>query len=129
MIDLTEPGISPHRCRLADLHQRGLLDSTLVVMATEFGRSPKLSEFTAGRGHHPAVFTWWVAGGDMKGGFVYGKSDEAGERVAENAVTMPELNATIAQALGIDLNAVEHSPSGRPFTVADKGKPVIELFA
>lgn len=114
---------------LADLHQRGLLDSTLVVMATEFGRSPKLSEFTAGRGHHPAVFTWWVAGGGMKGGFVYGKSDEAGERVAERAVTMPELNATIAQALGIDLNAVEHSPSGRPFTVADKGQPVTELFA
>jgi len=114
---------------LADLHQRGLLDSTLVVMATEFGRSPRLSEFTAGRGHHPAVFTWWVAGGGMKGGFVYGQSDEAGERVAEHAVTMPDFNATIAHSLGIDLNAVEHSPSGRPFTAADKGQPVTELFA
>jgi hypothetical protein len=85
------------------------MDWICLVMATEFGRSPKLSKFTAGRGHHPAVFTWWVAGGGMKGGFVYGQSDEAGERVDENAV--------------------EHSPSGRRFTVADQGQPVIDLFA
>ena len=48
---------------LDDLHQRGLLASTLVVMATEFGRTPQISEVTAGRGHHPGVFTWWLAGG------------------------------------------------------------------
>ena len=47
-------------------------------MATEFGRTPRISEVTAGRGHHPAVFTWWVAGGGMKGGYVYGKSDATG---------------------------------------------------
>jgi uncharacterized protein (DUF1501 family) len=112
-----------------DLHQRGLLDSTLVVMATEFGRTPRISEVTAGRGHHPAVFTWWVAGGGMKGGYVYGKSDATGERVADRPVNMPDFNATIAQALGIDLEKIEHSPSGRPFTVADKGRPLAELFA
>jgi hypothetical protein len=114
---------------LDDLHQRGLLDSTLVVMATEFGRTPKISEVTAGRGHHPAVFTWWVAGGGMKEGYVYGNSDATGERVADKPVNMPDFNATIAQALGIDLHKVEHSPSGRPFTIADKGQPLADLFA
>ena len=114
---------------LNDLQERGLLESTLVVMATEFGRTPKLNEVTNGRGHHPAAFTWWLAGGGIKGGFVYGKSDAAGDRVAEDAVEMPDLNATIALALGIDLEQTETSPSGRPFTVADKGRPVMPLFA
>ena len=114
---------------LEDLHQRGLLESTLVVMATEFGRSPKIDGNTAGRGHHPTAFTWWLAGGGMKGGYVYGASDEAGERVAESPVRMPDFNATIAQAMGINVNNVEHSPSGRPFTVANEGKPVSGLFA
>jgi hypothetical protein len=114
---------------LEDLHQRGLLASTLVVMATEFGRTPQISTVTAGRGHHPGVFTWWLAGAGVKGGYIHGKSDEIGERVAENPVTMPDLNASIARAMGMDLQKVEHSPSGRPFTVADKGKPVVDLFA
>ncbi len=114
---------------LEDLHQRGLLQSTLVVMATEFGRSPQISEVTAGRGHHPAAFTWWVAGGGMKAGYVHGKTDATGERVAEDAVTMPEFNATIAHALGIDSEKVEYSPSGRPFTVANGGQPVLDLLA
>ena len=77
----------------------------------------------------PGVFTWWLAGAGMKGGYVHGKSDEIGERVAENPVTMQDCNATIAQAMGIDLQHIEHSPSGRPFTVADKGNPVMEVFA
>jgi hypothetical protein len=114
---------------LADLEERGLADSTLVVLATEFGRSPKLSEVTAGRGHHPAAFTWWLAGGGFKGGTVYGASDAAGERVAEKPVNMQDFNATIALALGIDLKQTEISPSGRPFTVANDGKPIRELFA
>ncbi len=113
---------------LDDLHQRGLLDSTLVVMATEFGRSPKIDEYTAGRGHHPAVFTWWLAGGGIKGGYVHGQSDAAAQRVAQDPVTMPDFNATIAQAIGLDLKQVEHSPSGRPFTVAHDGAPVASLF-
>jgi hypothetical protein len=114
---------------LEDLHQRGLLASTLVVMATEFGRTPQISDETAGRGHHPGVFTWWLAGAGMKGGYVHGSSDEIGERVAEKPVTMQDCNATIAQAMGIDLQHIDHSPSGRPFTVADKGQPVMEVFA
>ena len=113
---------------LEDLHQRGLLKTTLVVMATEFGRTPQINEATAGRGHHPGVFTWWFAGAGMKGGCAYGSSDEIGEHVSEKPVTMPDCNATIAHALGIDLKHVEQSPSGRPFTVADKGQPVMDLF-
>lgn len=114
---------------LEDLQHRGLLASTLVVMATEFGRTPQINSVTAGRGHHPGVFTWWLAGGGVKGGYVHGSSDEIGEHAAEQPVTMPDLNATIAQAMGIDLQKIEHSPSGRPFTVADKGRPVAQLFA
>ncbi|MBL9083154.1 MAG: DUF1501 domain-containing protein [Planctomycetales bacterium] len=114
---------------ISDLHQRGLLESTLVVMATEFGRSPQLSTVTAGRNHHPAVFTWWAAGGGIKGGYVYGKSDDAAERVAENPVNMPDFNASVAHAVGIDVAKVEHSPSGRPFTVADNGQVIHDLFA
>ena len=114
---------------LEDLHQRGLLATTLVVMATEFGRSPQLNAATAGRGHHPGVFTWWLAGAGVKGGYVHGRSDERGELVAEKPVTMQDYNATIAQAMGLDLLRTEQSPSGRPFTVADKGRPVMEWFA
>lgn len=114
---------------LDDLHQRGLLETTLVVMATEFGRSPQISGTTAGRGHHPAAFTWWLAGGGIRGGYVYGRTEPSGERVADLPVTMPDFNATIAAALGIDLQATDISPSGRPFTVANDGKPIAALWA
>jgi len=114
---------------LDDLHQRGLLASTLVMMITEFGRTPKINEATAGRGHHPGVFTWWLAGAGIKGGYVHGQSDDIAEHVADKPVTMPDFNATVALAMGLDLTHIENSPSGRPFTVADKGKPVMELLA
>lgn len=113
---------------LADLHHRGLLATTLVVMATEFGRTPQISKTTAGRGHHPAAFTWWLAGGGIRGGTVYGQTDPSGERVADRPITMPDFNATIAHALGIDLKQTEISTSGRPFTVANDGRPIAELF-
>lgn len=113
---------------LADLHDRGLLETTLVVLATEFGRTPQISETTAGRGHHPAAFSWWLAGGGIRGGIVYGQTEPSGERVSDQPVTMPDFNATIAQALGIDLKQPEISPSGRPFTVANDGQPISKLF-
>jgi hypothetical protein len=114
---------------LSDLDDRGLLESTLVMMTTEFGRSPGLDSITKGRGHHPSAFTWLLAGGGIKAGYVHGSSDEAGERVADKPVNMEDFNATVAHALGIDLTAREFSPSGRPFTIAHDGKPVLELFA
>ncbi len=114
---------------LADLHDRGLLGTTLVVLTTEFGRTPEINPVTAGRGHHPGAFTWWLAGGGIKGGVVHGASNATGTRVADKPVTMPDFNATVARALGIDLESKELSPSGRPFTIANDGKPVMELFA
>jgi len=114
---------------LADLNDRGLLASTLVVLTTEFGRTPEINSVTAGRGHHPAAFTWWLAGGGIKGGIVHGASDATGTLVADKPVTMPDFNATVALALGIEVDAHEFSPSGRPFTIANDGKPVMELFS
>ncbi len=114
---------------LADLDARGLLDETLVVVATEFGRTPKITTGRNGRDHFPKAFTCLLAGGGIKRGIRYGRTDELGMNVIENPVGIPELNATIAQALGLPIDKVLYSPSGRPFTVSHKGKPVMELFA
>lgn len=112
---------------LDDLHWRGLLDETLVVVATEFGRSPEINR-NDGRDHHPKAFTCLLAGGGVQGGQVYGATDERGGEVAERAVTIPDFNATIAHSLGLPVEKVVMSPSGRPFTIADKGAPLTMLF-
>ncbi len=116
-------------CLLADLEVRGLLNETLVVLATEFGRSPEVNEGRNGRDHHPRAFSCLLAGGGIKGGIRWGKTDEFGAQIVENKVTVPDFNATIAHALGLPLEHRVFSPSGRPFQVADKGKPVLQLFA
>jgi len=112
---------------LQDLQSHGLLDETLVVLATEFGRTPELNA-NDGRDHHPAGFSCVLAGGGIRGGQVLGATDERGDKVAEGAVSIPDFNATIGYALGLPLDTVVYSPSKRPFTVADKGKPVAQLF-
>jgi hypothetical protein len=103
---------------IEDLYQRGLLDSTLVVMTTEFGRTPTLNQNDKGRDHHPQAFSCLLAGGGIKGGTVYGKTDERAEKVVENVVFPPDLNATIAYALGMPIEETFYSPSGRPFQIA-----------
>ena len=108
---------------ITDLHQRGLLDETLVVLASEFGRTPNINK-NQGRDHHPTAFSAVLAGGGIRGGQVYGRSDAQGMRVEENAVTIPDLNATVAAALGLDIQQTTHNDAGRPFTVADKGRPI-----
>ncbi|TLD71019.1 DUF1501 domain-containing protein [Phragmitibacter flavus] len=113
---------------IADLHSRGLLNETLVVLATEFGRTPDIN-MNVGRDHYPKAFSAIMAGGGIKGGFVYGKTDKEGREVVENQVEIPAVNASIAYALGLPLDQVVYSPSKRPFTIADKGKPLVELFA
>ncbi len=117
-----------------DLDQRGLLEKTLVVIGTEFGRTPEIVEaHSMGRDHHPAAFSCVLAGGGIKGGMRYGKSDRDGNRVASNPVTMQDLNATMAYALGIDHKQIVSSPSGRPFRMAgadaELGSPVTDIFA
>jgi hypothetical protein len=115
---------------ITDLAARGLLDQTLVVVGTEFGRTPEIQQQNrGGRDHHPAAFTCLLAGGGTKGGFKYGETDGNGSRVRSNPVEITDLNATIAHALGLDLSEKVVSPSKRPFTIADMGKPVMDLFA
>ncbi len=113
---------------LDDLDRIGKLESTVVVLTTEFGRTPIVNK-NAGRDHFPQAFTSVVAGGGFKGGYVYGKTSEGAEEVTENPVTIPDFNATIAYSLGIPIDQILYSPSKRPFTVAHKGKPVLDLFA
>jgi len=114
---------------LADLDSRGLLEETLVVVSTEFGRTPTIVTDRMGRNHYPKAFSTLLAGGGIRGGRTWGKTDERAENVIENPVTVPDFNATIAYALGLPLERKIYSPSGRPFTVADKGRPITELFA
>lgn len=113
---------------LEDLHQRGMLSDTLVVLGTEFGRTPTINNRELGRDHHPQVFSCLMAGAGIKGGHVHGSSDAEGREVDHSPVTPMDFNATIAHAMGMDLTKTIYSPSGRPFQVAHKGKPVMELF-
>ncbi len=114
---------------LSDLESRGLLQETLVVLATEFGRTPEIKEEREGRDHYPKAFSCLLAGGGIKGGRTWGKTDKEGREVAEKPVTVPDFNATIAHAVGLPLGFVVHSPSGRPFKVADKGQPILDLVS
>ena len=112
---------------LLDLAQRGLLQDTLVVLATEFGRTPKINQ-NNGRDHYPQAFSCLMAGGGIAGGRVYGATDPSGTSVVEDAVTIPDFNATIAHVLGLPQEKIVMSDSGRPFTVAHKGQPVLGLI-
>jgi hypothetical protein len=118
---------------VTDLEKRGLLEKTLVVIATEFGRTPNIvAEHNSGRDHHPACFSAVMAGGGIAGGQKYGASDKNGNRVASDGVTIQDFNATIGYALGIDHSQVVNSPSGRPFRMggadAELGKPIASIF-
>jgi len=114
---------------LTDLEARGLLQDTLVVVATEFGRTPEIkTEHNNGRDHHPSAFSCLLAGGGVKGGFRHGETDSSGARVKSDPVSVQDFNATIAYALGIPHDLVVMSPSKRPFRFADKGEPVKSLF-
>lgn len=128
---------APERCAvldqamsalLSDLDRRGKLEDTLVVLTTEFGRTPRINQ-NAGRDHYPKAFSSVLAGGGIRGGQVYGKTDEGAENVIENPVKIPDFNATVAHALGLPLDHILYSPSKRPFTVAHKGVPVQQLLA
>jgi hypothetical protein len=112
----------------ADLHARGLLKDTLIVLTSEFGRTPTINQ-NVGRDHYPKAFSGVLVGGGVKGGYTYGKTDKEGREAVENKVEIPDFNATIAYALGLPLNQVVYSPSKRPFVVADKGKPIMDVFA
>lgn len=113
---------------LADLSAKGLLESTLVVVATEFGRTPQITP-DAGRNHYPKAFSCLFAGGGIKGGHVHGKTDATAANVIEGKVGADDFNATIAFALGIPHDKVVMSPTKRPFKMGGKeGTPIASLF-
>lgn len=113
---------------LQDLSARGLLQETLVVVTSEFGRTPDINQ-NVGRDHYPKAFSAALFGGGVAGGTVYGKTDPEGREVVEDKVEIPDFNATIAYGLGLPLDQVIYSPSKRPFTIADKGQPLTRVFA
>ena len=113
---------------LADLDLRGLLDSTLVILMGEFGRTPKLNP-RGGRDHWPRAFSVVLSGGGIRGGQVIGKSDRHGERPADRAVTPADLARTIYHALGIPADHELHTSDGRPVQVNRDGVLVNELLA
>ena len=113
---------------LKDLSERGLLQDTLIVLTTEFGRSPAIN-YNVGRDHHPAVFSSMLAGAGVRGGQFYGASDAAGFGVDTDGVSPADFNATIAKLLGLSLEEIVLSPTGRPFKVANEGKPISAILS
>jgi hypothetical protein len=119
---------------LTDLEARGKLKDTLVVVATEFGRTPGIvAEHNNGRDHHPGAYSCLLAGAGIKGGMRYGTTDATGSKVRENLVTVQDFNATIAAALGLPHDLVLMSPTKRPFRIAGEekanGTPIQAVFA
>ncbi len=122
--------------RLGPLKQRGLLEDTLVVWGAEFGRTP-LGEnrggrkMNTGRDHHPFAFSMFMAGGGIKGGQVYGKSDEIGWGIDENPVHINDLHATLLHQFGIEHTKLTYRFQGRDFRLTDVGgnliKPLISF--
>lgn len=113
---------------IEDLDERGLLDTTLVVVMGEFGRTPKINT-TGGRDHWPRVFSVMLAGGGLKQGYVHGASDRTGESPLEKAVTPADLAATIYSLLGISPETLLTTPDGRPIRVNQTGTVIRELIA
>ena len=113
----------PIAAMLADLGERGLLEETLVVWTGEFGRTPEAQEFGGepgiGRDHNADGYTAWLAGGGVRGGLTYGKTDELGYKAVEGAVHLHDLHATILHLLGLDHEALTYRYAGRDFRLTD----------
>lgn len=113
---------------ITDLDQRGLLDSTMVVVSSEFGRTPKVNG-TSGRDHWPKVFSVVMAGGGIKRGSVYGASDATGAEPDHNPLSVEDFATTIYHQLGIVADKELMAPGGRPIEIVDGGKVIKELLA
>src|SRR5207248_11694735 len=108
---------------LEDLQERGMLDTTLVILSSEFGRTPEINHM-AGRDHWPSCFSVVLAGAGITGGRVWGTSDEKGMFVKDNPVQVPDLIASIYKKLGINYEKEYMSNIGRPVRLTDDGKPL-----
>lgn len=112
-----------------DLRQRGMLEDTLVVWATEFGRTPR-KEGKYGRGHHGDCFSIWLAGGGVRGGMVLGETDEIGSKILSDPVEVHDVHATILNQLGMDHEKLIYRHAGRDFRLTDVfGRVMTEILA
>jgi hypothetical protein len=113
---------------IRDLHDKRMLDRTLVVCMGEFGRTPKINA-NNGRDHYPRAWSMMLAGGGIQGGRVIGATDKDGVEVKERPVTVPDLFATVYSSLGVDPKKKNISPLGRPIALSDNGVAVKELLS
>jgi uncharacterized protein (DUF1501 family) len=125
LMDQLDPAMST---LVSELERRDLFRETLVVWIGDFGRTPRLNA-NEGRDHHPAAWSAVLAGARIRRGIVHGETDADGARVVKDAVTVPDLFATIATAIGLDPTETVTSPAGRPITMTNDGKPVKSLLA
>lgn len=120
----------PIAALVADLRQRGLLDETLILGCSEFGRTPWQDLTPKGRGHHSLCFTCFLAGGGVKEGHSHGVSDEYGNVPAENPVHVHDLHATVLHLMGLDHTRLTYRYSGRDYRLTDiHGKVVDDVLA
>ena len=114
---------------ISDLEQRGLLDSTLVVVMGEMGRTPKVNKKSGGRDHWTQCGFILLTGGGVKRGMVYGKSDKQAAWPVENPVSSADHMATIYQLLGIDPHLQVRDANGNPVPISLEGEPVYDVIA
>ncbi|MBL9092029.1 MAG: DUF1501 domain-containing protein, partial [Planctomycetaceae bacterium] len=107
--------------------ERGLLESTAVIMTGEFGRTPKLNQ-RGGRDHWPRAMFVVMAGGGMKTGQVIGASDDKGQGPANEAIAPDDVATTLLTTLGIDTHKEYHTNTGRPIMISRDGKPISKLL-
>ena len=124
----------PAAALVMDLKQRGLLDDTLVMFGSEFGRTPfaqgQIDNPLVGRDHHGGCFTWWFAGGGVKAGYTHGETDEFSYNVVKDPVHIHDLNATLLHTLGLDHERLTFRFQGRDYRLTDvHGKVVREILA
>jgi hypothetical protein len=113
---------------ISDLDERGMLDETLVMLTTEFGRTPRINK-DAGRDHWPRVFSVAMAGGGIKRGYVHGASDATGTAPDADPVTVADFASTVYHQIGIDSNKELMSPGNRPIEIVDGGNVITDILA
>ncbi|MEZ6058279.1 MAG: DUF1501 domain-containing protein [Planctomycetaceae bacterium] len=125
--DLIPPADQALTALLLDLESRGLLDTTLIVWVGEFGRRPVITENNAGREHHPFCYSGLLAGGGIRGGAIYGRSDRDGTYPLDNPTSPHDIAATVLHALGVPPSASLADSAGRPHRLYG-GSPLTSLF-
>jgi len=121
----------PIAALIKDLKSRDMLDETLVVWSTEFGRRPgDMNPKAKGRTHHSTVYSSWMAGGGIKGGITYGESDDYGYEIAKDQCHVHDLHATMLNQMGIDHKKLTFRHAGRDYRLTDvSGNVIKEIIA